>query len=75
MGLNEESWRALKPRRAAIQAALVKNGLPFIGWCNHRPVFADGFEPNWDEIEDIALNAPDVAPEEPHRRRGRPRRA
>jgi len=52
--LNSLQWLALAPKRAQIEAALQVLGVPLIGWMNHVPMFKEGFNPNWDEIENIA---------------------
>jgi len=52
--MTKEQWIALRPKRAAITAALEAVGIPIIAWCNEVPEFKAGYEPDWAEVEIIA---------------------
>ncbi len=58
--LSDSDWIELRPKRAAITAALKKAGIPFNGWANDRPNFEAGFEPDWKNIERLIREAKDV---------------
>ena len=52
--LTYNEWLELKPKRAAIEAALQAVGVPLTGWMNELPTFALNYVPDWDKIESIA---------------------
>lgn len=54
--MTKEQWVALRPKRAAITAALEALGFPLNGWANDRPDFVPGYNPDWADIEKIATS-------------------
>ena len=52
--LNSLQWLALAPKRAQIEAALQALGVPLTGWMNEVPTFREPYEPDWEEIGNIA---------------------
>jgi len=65
MSLTRDDWVALREKRATITAALHSLGVPHDGWINERPAFKEGYNPNWEEIEKIALTVDIIPPPKP----------
>jgi hypothetical protein len=60
--IEKEQWIALRPKRAAITAALQAIGVPIVAWCNDQPEIKAGYKPDWAEIEKVALGVTDIKP-------------